>query len=590
MPKVVSVFERAKEYDDEGFYVFSKEKGIMMCKFCNVQVDWKRKDTYEKHCKFRASHKVNKDRCQASGSGTKRQVTLEENISTHKKTKNEKTKLAEDTVRAFVKANIPLQKLNHPAIREWLNEYVKGSGDLPQAHTLRTTYLQSLKMEEEEKVKLAVKDQQVVVLCDETTNRRGECVFVVLFKVLLASGDSKLLVAGVKVLSNANSTECSRAVVETLIKYNVKYENVCAFVSDSAKYMNKCAELLKVLVGENMLYIQCWAHKLNLVGNVWSTELTTLNECVVKAKMAFLNTRKRKHHYLDFLKKSSVEPKLFPSPVLTRWNSWFTSVTYLDKYLVHLVEFFRQQDFDGADATEYFKSLSTDQVLVLQCEAKFVVEYCKKTVDLLECLEGSSYPFAHKLCVKLSDLKTGFKLVSDRNFGGETAKLLNSAACLKAATGAKLAVTGQKSFLKLSSLMGGDPAKSFLENIGFLFNPREIISRGPEIDAVNLQNRVQAVPLLRDITFQKFLDGYAATKHAVLKSEIGKVDMLRVLLSLKNDFPEFSDSAIKCLWLPVSNVDSERAFSAYSNIMSDKRTSLGAENMEIMLAMCFGGD
>ncbi|KAJ8881897.1 hypothetical protein PR048_018383 [Dryococelus australis] len=64
-----------------------------------------------------------------------------------------------------------------------------------------------------------------------------------------------------------------------------------AFVPDLARYINKCVKVLKVL---------CWVHKLDLVGNVWCSELTTLNECAVKAKMVFLNTRKRKHYYLEF--------------------------------------------------------------------------------------------------------------------------------------------------------------------------------------------------------------------------------------------------------------------------------------------------
>ncbi|KAJ8884682.1 hypothetical protein PR048_016540 [Dryococelus australis] len=154
----------------------------------------------------------------------------------------EKIRFARDTVHALVTANIPMQKPDHPAMREWFNEYVK----LLYVPTLCTTYLQSeVKCEEEEKVKETVTDQQVVVLCDKRTNCREACV-------LFVCSVGWLGLAAVKVLNNTNSSVCS----QTLMTNQIEYENVPAFISDSANYMNKCAELLKVL-RVCLLYIQC---------------------------------------------------------------------------------------------------------------------------------------------------------------------------------------------------------------------------------------------------------------------------------------------------------------------------------------------
>ncbi|KAJ8883492.1 hypothetical protein PR048_015336 [Dryococelus australis] len=301
-----------------------------------------------------------------------------------------------------------------------------------------------LKMEEESKIKDAVKDW-------------------VLLRILLASGEHKMLVAGTKVLNNANSTQWSNAVVDILLKYEVKYENVCAFVSDCQIHA-KYAELLKVLLSENLLRIQCWAQKLNLVGNIWSSELA-VNECVVKTKMVFNNTWKRKHRYLQHLQESNANPKLF---------------------------------FSSSNPIE------------------FVVP-----------------------CVS---------------------------------TAAKLAATGQKCFLKLSSLVGADPAKLFLENVGRLYDPRNIIAKGPEVDALDVEAQVKTLPFLQ----------------AVINASGGDVDVLAILLSLKYDFQEYPCCAMKCVWIPVANIDSERAFSQYNIMMTDKRTALKADNIEVMLGICFG--
>ncbi|KAJ8894110.1 hypothetical protein PR048_006720 [Dryococelus australis] len=95
-----------------------------------------------------------------------------------------------------------------------------------------------LSRNEESKIKEAVKDQAIVILCDETKNCKGECVFVVLFRILLASGEYKMLAAGAKVLFNGMlKSSCGHSI-----------------------------EIILVL--EILLHIQYWVHKLNIVENI----------------------------------------------------------------------------------------------------------------------------------------------------------------------------------------------------------------------------------------------------------------------------------------------------------------------------------
>ncbi|KAJ8873190.1 hypothetical protein PR048_026823 [Dryococelus australis] len=311
------------------------------------------------------------------------------------------------------------------------------------------------------------------------------------------------------------------------MKLNMK---MCALSFQTrAKYMGKCAEMLKV-------HIQCWAHKSNLI---------------------IINTRKRKHHYLQHLQESSANLQLFPSPVVTRWNSWFHAVKYLDEYLTHLVTFFKKEDSDWSAAVEYFKQLEEDEIPLLKCQSKFV----------------------------LSDLKTCYKLASDQVFGPETSCLLANPACLKATTAAKLPATGKKCFLKLSSLLGADPAKLFLENVGRLYDPRNIIVKGPVVDGSNVEAQVKTLPFLSSLSLHQMLEWKGMPQQDKIG---GDVDVLAILHSLKNDFQEYSCCAVKCVWIPVANTGSERAFAQYNNIMTDKCTALKADNIEIMLVMYFG--
>lgn len=166
-----------------------------------------------------------------------------------------------------------------------------------------------------------------------------------------SSTEQEVFVGGVKILENANAKECYRAICDLLTKYAIHFDNVIALCTDSARYMTLCAETLKVPIPD-FIHVQCWAYKLNLVASIWSSELSQLNKCVAHAKMAYLNTRKRKHRYLSFLKSKypNEEKKavLFPSPVMTRWNSWFKSALYVGEYLPDLVDFFKTMDEDSS--------------------------------------------------------------------------------------------------------------------------------------------------------------------------------------------------------------------------------------------------
>lgn len=216
-------------------------------------------------------------------------------------------------------------------------------------------------------MKEAVKDERVSILCDETKDEKGQCVFMVLIKELVCGDDTvqKLFVVVVKVIANANATECSQAIMNVIHKLEIQYHNIVSITSDSARYMDKCINAVRVLVSEGLVHTQCWAHKLNLVGSVWAMELNDLNHCVVQVKHIFLNTRKRKHAYVQFLtQKYENEPtkvKLFPIPVITRWNSWFKNVEYLGEYLHDRVEFVESVE-DESLAVNYFKALTSNEV------------------------------------------------------------------------------------------------------------------------------------------------------------------------------------------------------------------------------------
>ncbi|KAJ1519192.1 hypothetical protein ONE63_011202 [Megalurothrips usitatus] len=203
-------------------YVFDKQSKIMHCKFCNCRVDWERKSSVDNHIKS-TGHKVAKEKFKTNK--IKRQASVGDCFDQARKAKQDRAEFTKSVAHAFVQANIPVHKLDHKAIRKLFNKYIPGGGDLPSARTLRDKYVPLLKKEFDEKLEAKLKGRKIAVLCNETTNRKGEAAFVTIFEVLPSAEETEcfLMVASVKILSAANADTTSKAIIQVNFNFNKKY-------------------------------------------------------------------------------------------------------------------------------------------------------------------------------------------------------------------------------------------------------------------------------------------------------------------------------------------------------------------------------
>lgn len=139
---------------------------------------------------------------------------------------------------------------------------------------------------------------------------------------------------------------------------------------------------------------------------------------------------------------------------------------------------------------------------------------------------------------------------------------------------------------KLTSLLMSDTARVFSVNMGKLFDETNIV-RNSELSVVQTAAKVQ---LLKHLDSQVLLSGYiclqSIVKECIEKGE--SVNVLDILLSIKGDHSQFVECCVKALWVPCSNVDSERAISSYGNILTDLRTNSSPETLEMQLNVYFG--
>lgn len=258
---------------------------------------------------------------------------------------------------------------------------------------------------------------------------------------------------------------------------------------------------------------------------------------------------------------------------------------YLNDHLSDVVEF-AKSGTDNNTAILYFEKLTQSEETTIQTQATYLVEHFSKCCNLLQLLESSSLPLASTLGTKLDDMSKLFSLLSGGFFFQNTSEILETLS-----KQSQQNLTSQfkslalKCFNKLEDLRGNDTAKEFIRAVGTLFDPRNVIQSVPS----DISSLVKCVPILNQLAPSVYLEAYSIFRDTVKKeAECGNnADVLSILFSMRSDFPSFVESAVQAMWIPVSNVDCERAFSSYGNIMTDKRTSVTAENMELMTALAF---
>jgi len=183
-------------------------------------------------------------------------------------------------------------------------------------------------------------------------------------------------------LEHVNGTTVSQAIMQTLSKYDVDLNKVSAFITDNASYMSKNFGILKGLL-PNCVHVTCNAHIMNLVGETWRKHFPKVDRLVACFKMTFLLCTSRKRRYVNYLADQTQQETiaLHPTPVTTKWNSWFRTVSHDHhaKYVQHYHGFVAKE-LELSAATNALTELST----LLESD---------RIIDQVRFVADSSVPF-----------------------------------------------------------------------------------------------------------------------------------------------------------------------------------------------------
>ncbi|KAG0422638.1 hypothetical protein DMUE_6193, partial [Dictyocoela muelleri] len=230
-------------------------------------------------------------------------------------------------VEAFSAANIPLFKLQCPALKSFLREYTgKHIHDeshyrkmIPDVYSAKRKLIFSI-----------LRDKYIFLMFDETTDSNGKYIINILGGLCNSVTRERAYLIKTVEIVKINSITISQEIINIMIELydgDIVFENLRLILSDGAPYAVKAVKTLK-LIFSNLKHVTCLAHMIHRICEKIRDISPISNHISSEIKRLLIKNRTNQT-ILKIVTRLSI-PKL---PVLTRWGTWLTFMNYLiDEY------------------------------------------------------------------------------------------------------------------------------------------------------------------------------------------------------------------------------------------------------------------
>ncbi|XP_025408739.1 uncharacterized protein LOC112682378 [Sipha flava] len=345
MPKIINCSARLRNFVKEfGEDIFSCDNAVLFCKVCGVKESAEKKYNIQQHI-ARGKH-IQQLNIRNQQEKPKSQL-LVTGMSM-------KSSFNEELCNVFLSTNIPLTKLNIPTFRDFLHKHTKQI--FTDESTLRKNYIDQCYTNTIIKIRDYVRNKNVWVSIDETTDVEERYVANVIIGTLEVDNPGKIFLLNSEVLEKANHSTISKLFDRSLFilwPEGILYDNVLLFVSDAAPYMVKSGKSLQVLYSK-MVHITCLAHGLHRVAEQIRINFPEINSLISNIKKVFLKAPYRINLFKNLAPGIPLPPELIIAP---RWGTWLNAVNYYCEHFLHIKNVILQLDSDDALAIKNAKKL-----------------------------------------------------------------------------------------------------------------------------------------------------------------------------------------------------------------------------------------
>lgn len=546
----VSASTRAAQYLNGTFYA---ENDHMYCRTCNMVVEHVRKTTVDRHLTSK-THKLKVDNSKASEENQRLRMQSMATVVQHSTAAAlTRKELDTDLCRTFLTCNIPLEKVDHPALRDFLERRVQGAGAIPSAEQLRQTYIPIVQQQHDEDLQNILDESDAVILTvdesgDNTTDR--DILNIIITPVSADKPEEALVsyIADQIFLDECNHKTVSKHVMQTVDKYHIHASSVIAFITDNVAYMTKAYEVLKIFY-ENCVHISCTTHLLDLLADRLPKYNDDVHKLMLKWKSYFKNSSKRCRRFSSFIASKGLKTTKCPKPCRTRWTPWLNAVYWHSERIQYYNEFLDKEPCTS-DSTvrDELHAMITPEI---ERSFFYIGSVTPTLVDWIVSLQTNSR-VGHHLIDTIADIRSFLVVQRDNDSYSEWEdmwiEILAKFDVYFGWTGPVAPTYCQKGlqFFKLTRLLDPVQAKMLKPAV-------EDLLRLPlfgKVPREQIQSYLGEVALISPTS----TTGYWAART--------------------DRWKELSRAAVLTLSIPCHSCEVERSFSAYSRIMTDLRTNM----------------
>lgn len=390
-----------------GSDVFSEIDGAIFCEVCSKSFPNPRKFNLDQHIET-AKHK--------------RALSLKENSQAKRQevmalAPSRRSQFVAELCEAFVKADIPLDKVRNAWLKKFLETWT--SQHIPSPTTLRETYVPTLYEETLEEIRSSIGNSKIWVSIDETTDSCGRYVANVIVGKLSEERASPSHLLMCETLQRTNSTTIAQLFCRAMTflwRGDIQHDRVLVFVTDAAAYMKKAFESLGVLFPK-MCHVTCVAHGIHRVAEEIRRVFPEVDLLISSVKEIY---RKAPSRVLSF--QNALTIPLPPSPIVTRWGTWIEAALYYYENFEEVRGFVRT--LDPEDAASIATAQETFQNPTLKNDLNLIRISFSKIPQVITELESAEMPLVDAIKL-IDDFALDMRALSSRRLLPIKTKTIN---------------------------------------------------------------------------------------------------------------------------------------------------------------------
>jgi len=283
-----------------------------------------------------------------------------------------------DLTATFIQTGIPLHKVNHPAMKSFLEKYTMKS--VPDQSTLRKNYVKPVYDATVLRIKEAIGDRPVYFVLDETTDVMKRYVLNILVAPLTGEPVKPMLFKMYN-LEKTNSSTVMQSFNDACSKLwpeAIKYDRVWMVLTDQAAYMLSAFSNLKQMYN-NLKHVTCVVHCLHRVCESVRVKYSKANDFISEMKKVLLKSPARIQIYREV-----TGLHLPPVPVITRWGTWLRAAVFYCENFDNIQLFLSQLSESDSEVVRKVKKLADDNGLRDELYAAHSLKFLADNIRKLE--------------------------------------------------------------------------------------------------------------------------------------------------------------------------------------------------------------